>query len=112
MTGALDRELTRLAELTDATIRDAVASSISSEAGGLAGMLESHLGWRNERLDPLDQPAPAGKKLRPGLVLLVCQAVTGGDLNPAACNAAAVELIHNFSLVHDDIQDHSELRRH
>jgi len=40
MTGALDRELTRLGELTDATIREAVASSTSSEASRLAGMLE------------------------------------------------------------------------
>src|SRR6266853_5794060 len=57
-------------------------------------------------------PAPAGKKLRPALVLLVAQAVSG-EINQAARDAAvAVELIHNFSLVHDDIQDRSELRRH
>src|SRR6266853_4037317 len=57
-------------------------------------------------------PAPAGKKLRPALVLLVAQAVSG-EISQAARDAAvAVELIHNFSLVHDDIQDRSELRRH
>jgi geranylgeranyl diphosphate synthase type I len=112
MKADLDRELTRLAELTDSTIREAVASSITAEARRLGAMLEYHLGWRDERLEPLETPAPAGKKLRPGLVLLVAQAVTG-DINTQARNAAAaVELIHNFSLVHDDIQDHSELRRH
>ena len=53
-----------------------------------------------------------GKKLRPGLVLLVCQAVQG-QLNDLARDAAvAIELVHNFSLVHDDIQDRSALRRH
>jgi geranylgeranyl diphosphate synthase type I len=75
-------------------------------------MLEYHFGWRGPDLEPLRNPAPAGKKLRPGLALLVCQAV-GGEMTAAARNAAAaVELIHNFSLVHDDIQDRSELRRH
>jgi geranylgeranyl diphosphate synthase type I len=75
-------------------------------------MLEYHLGWRGPHLELLETPAPSGKKLRPALVLLVAQAA-GGTLNEAACNSAvAVEFIHNFSLVHDDIQDHSELRRH
>src|SRR4051812_39618372 len=105
MNGDLDTELTRLGELTDATIRDAVASSVSPEASRLAAMLEYHLGWRDEQLAVLARPAAAGKKLRPGLVLLVSQAVSG-EINASARNAAAaVELVHNFSLVHDDIQD-------
>ncbi len=108
----LDSELTRLGALTDGWIRDAVAQHVSPQAQRLAGMLEYHLGWRGPDLTPLGRPAPAGKKLRPALVLLVAQAVSGG-LNDAARNSAvAVELIHNFSLVHDDIQDHSQLRRH
>ena len=114
MSGDLERELARLADLTDATIRDAVASNASAEAAGLAGMLEYHLGWRDEQIAPLATPAPAGKKLRPGVVLLVAQASSpSGEITPAALNAAAaVELVHNFSLVHDDIQDRSALRRH
>jgi geranylgeranyl diphosphate synthase type I len=108
----LDAQLTRLGELTDGWIRAAVAQTVSAEAPRLGAMLEYHLGWRDERLQPLVLPAPAGKKLRPALALLVCQAVCG-EINDAARNAAAaVELIHNFSLVHDDIQDRSELRRH
>src|SRR5215831_11692607 len=75
-------------------------------------MLEYHLGWRTPDLQRVSQPAPSGKKLRPALVLLVCQAVCGEIVPAARDAAAAVELIHNFSLVHDDIQDHSELRRH
>lgn len=75
-------------------------------------MLEYHLGWRDEQLQLLNSPAPAGKKLRPALVLLVCQAVLGETNQPARNVAVAVELIHNFSLIHDDIQDHSDLRRH
>jgi geranylgeranyl diphosphate synthase, type I len=108
----LDAELTRLAALTDHRIREAIARHVSPRADRLAAMLEYHLGWRGPHLELLETPAPSGKKLRPALVLLVAQAA-GGTLNEAACDSAvAVELIHNFSLVHDDIQDHSELRRH
>jgi geranylgeranyl diphosphate synthase, type I len=51
-----------------------------------------------------------GKRIRPLLVLLACSAA-GGDWNLALPGATAVELIHNFSLIHDDIEDHSPLRR-
>jgi geranylgeranyl diphosphate synthase type I len=52
-----------------------------------------------------------GKRLRPTLCLLVAEQ-SGGDWRPSIPAAAAVELVHNFSLVHDDIQDASPLRRH
>jgi geranylgeranyl diphosphate synthase type I len=108
----LDEQLTRLGADVDAWTREALAQSISPLAQRLAAILEYHLGFRGPDLEPLDTPAPAGKKLRPGLVLLTSQAVSG-EVTPRARSAAvAVELIHNFSLVHDDIQDHSELRRH
>jgi geranylgeranyl diphosphate synthase type I len=108
----LDVELTRLGELTDGWIRAAIAAHVSPMAERLGAMLEYHFGWRDEHLQPLAVGAPAGKKLRPALVLLVSQAVCG-EITPAARDAAAaVELIHNFSLIHDDIQDRSDLRRH
>jgi geranylgeranyl diphosphate synthase type I len=89
-----------------------VAQHLAPRAERLAAMLEYHLGWRTPDLVRLERPAPSGKKLRPALVLLVSQAVCG-EITPAASDAAAaVELIHNFSLVHDDIQDRSTLRRH
>ena len=112
MTHDLDEELARLGELTDGWIREAIAQHVSPSARRLAAMLEYHLGWRGPDLQTLAKPAPAGKKLRPALVLLVCQAVRGEINTPARHSAVAVELIHNFSLVHDDIQDRSELRRH
>lgn len=54
----------------------------------------------------------AGKRLRPALTLLTCEAV-GGDRSRAISPAIAVELIHAFSLVHDDLPalDNDELRR-
>ncbi len=51
-----------------------------------------------------------GKRLRPILLLLSNKAV-GGDLEQAIDAAVAIELLHNFTLVHDDIMDHDHLRR-
>ena len=51
-----------------------------------------------------------GKKIRPALVLLSAEAV-GGAAQGAYKTAAAVELIHTFSLIHDDIMDKDEMRR-
>jgi geranylgeranyl diphosphate synthase type II len=51
-----------------------------------------------------------GKRFRPILVILACEAV-GGKLSEAIYAAAAIEMLHNFTLVHDDIMDHAELRR-
>lgn len=67
-----------------------------------------HLGW----LDEAGRPAAAeGKLLRPRLLMAVCQAV-GADPERALPAAAAVELVHNFSLVHDDVEDESPIRHH
>lgn len=72
------------------------------------GMMHYHLGWVDERLHP--QETDSGKRIRPLLCLLACRAA-GGDVRQALPAAAAVELIHNFSLVHDDIEDGSHTRR-
>ena len=52
-----------------------------------------------------------GKRLRPRVLLLSFEAAGGDDPSRAAPVAAAMELIHTASLVHDDINDHSEMRR-
>jgi geranylgeranyl diphosphate synthase type I len=77
-------------------------------------MARYHLGWRDEQLRPMDEAARrrhGGKRLRGVLCLLSCEAV-GGPGEAAAPAGAAVELIHNFSLVHDDIEDSDAERRH
>jgi geranylgeranyl diphosphate synthase type II len=51
-----------------------------------------------------------GKRLRPVLALMTCRAV-GGEVETALDAAIAIELVHNFSLVHDDIMDRDDLRR-
>ncbi|MDZ7266048.1 MAG: polyprenyl synthetase family protein [candidate division KSB1 bacterium] len=51
-----------------------------------------------------------GKRIRPVLLLMTCDAL-GGAVEQALPAAAAVELMHNFTLVHDDIMDRDETRR-
>jgi len=51
-----------------------------------------------------------GKRLRPFITLLCCSG-TGTDWRKALPGAAAIELIHNFSLIHDDIEDNGKIRR-
>ena len=68
-----------------------------------------HLGWTDAQGHPANEPA--GKRIRPALTLWACEAL-GGDPAWALPAAVAVELIHNFTLIHDDIQDGDQLRRH
>ncbi len=69
-------------------------------------MLTYHMGWTGENAGP----EATGKRIRPLLVLLA-SAASGGNWQSALPAAAAVELLHNFSLIHDDIQDNSDKRR-
>ena len=75
-------------------------------------MLTYHMGWIGEGAGP----EATGKRIRPLMLLLTCLASSraeGADKTwqLALPAAAAVELVHNFSLVHDDIQDNSDKRR-
>lgn len=75
----------------------------------LWGMLQYQLGFVDESLQPVQ--APAGKRFRPGMCMLTCEAV-GGTPDDALTAAVAIELLHNFSLIHDDIEDDDPQRRH
>ena len=72
----------------------------------LYAMMAYHMGWEGEGAGP----ETTGKRIRPILVLLT-SAAAGGSWDKALPAAAAVELVHNFSLIHDDIEDNSPLRR-
>ena len=69
-------------------------------------MIAYQMGWEG----PGAGPEAQGKRVRPMLVLLTA-AACGGQWTHGLPAAAAVELLHNFSLIHDDIEDNSELRR-
>jgi geranylgeranyl diphosphate synthase, type I len=74
-----------------------------------AGMLAYQLGYVDESLCPSSRGG--GKRFRPALCLAAAQAV-GGDWLDAVQVAAGIELVHNFSLIHDDIEDADPTRHH
>jgi len=97
----------RYMPLLDAELRDALDGMAALPAH--YGMMQYHMGWLDAGLAPVNMAQ--GKRLRPMLCLLTCEAA-GGRIEHALPAAAAIELVHNFSLIHDDIEDGSPLRRH
>ncbi|QFZ19566.1 family 2 encapsulin nanocompartment cargo protein polyprenyl transferase [Saccharothrix syringae] len=89
----------------DPPLRAAVARLPAS----VRGIAAYHLGWSDEHGGPTG--ADAGKALRPALALLAA-GVVGGTAEQALPAAVAVELVHNFSLLHDDVMDGDTTRRH
>jgi geranylgeranyl diphosphate synthase, type I len=75
---------------------------------GFKTMLDYHLGFANT--DGTSAQVYSGKRIRPILTLLSSEAC-GGQAQNSIAAAAAIELLHNFSLIHDDIEDRDELRR-
>lgn len=65
------------------------------------------MGWADANGNPHE--GMTGKAVRPSLCLFACEAV-GGSVDDAMPGAIALELIHNFSLIHDEIQDCDEVR--
>ncbi|SDL58294.1 geranylgeranyl diphosphate synthase, type I [Glycomyces sambucus] len=101
--------------LTDqyAAERAAIDAGLRAAAARLpapaARITAYHYGWTDEAGAAVD--ANSGKALRPLLTLLAATAVSG-DWRDAVPAAVAVEMVHNFSLIHDDIIDRDHLRRH
>lgn len=106
-------ELTALARVEQAmlTLIQRMQSAFPqfSDAFPLYDVLAYHFGWKDQQLRPTS--AHAGKRFRSLLCLRSC-AAAGGDFEHAIAIASAIELLHNFTLIHDDIQDRSEMRRH
>jgi geranylgeranyl diphosphate synthase type II len=83
----------------------------------LKSLIDARLATVIERTEPVTMYTPAryvleagGKRIRPVLVLLACEAV-GGTIEHAVDAGVAVEILHNFTLVHDDIMDNADQRR-
>ncbi|MGW7082624.1 polyprenyl synthetase family protein [Streptomyces sp. NPDC054871] len=70
-----------------------------------------HRGWCDAEGAPVPAVSSRGKAVRPALTLLSAVAV-GGDAGCALPGAVAVELVHDFTLLHDDVIDGDALRRH
>jgi geranylgeranyl diphosphate synthase type I len=86
-------------------LREALAG-LSPEIARIAGY---HFGFVDADGRPSD--GDGGKAVRPALALLSAEAV-GAPPELALSGAVAIELVHNFSLLHDDVMDHDLERRH
>ncbi|SDH51629.1 geranylgeranyl diphosphate synthase, type I [Actinokineospora alba] len=91
--------------LLDPALRAAV-DTLPKSMRRIAGY---HFGWWDEH--GWATTADAGKAVRPALVMTAAEAV-GGSAATAVPAAVAVELVHNFTLLHDDVMDGDRTRRH
>ena len=90
----------------------AAIATLDGRAPLLAGMVRYHLGYAGSDLAPIEpRTVGRGKRIRPAVAVLAA-AATGEDPRTASSLGAAIELLHNFTLIHDDIQDESPTRRH
>lgn len=80
---------------------------LSSNNSSMYGMMRYFMGYADEHFMPVH--SSVGRRMRPGIMLYVADAY--GALKAALPAALSIELFHNFSLIHDDIEDHDELRR-
>lgn len=103
---ALSELLEPYVEQVEAAMRDTVPPLGRHD---FMRLLHYHLGWSTIEGEPSDRPS--GKRVRSALCLMLGEALgaTRPQLMPAA---VAVELLHEFSLIHDDIEDGDRTRRH
>jgi geranylgeranyl diphosphate synthase type I len=92
-----------------ALVEPALRAAVDTLPGTTRRIAGYHFGWWDEYGDPVS--VDGGKALRPAVVLLAAEAVDGAAA-AALPAAVAVELVHNFSLLHDDVMDRDRLRHH
>ncbi|MFG2945344.1 family 2 encapsulin nanocompartment cargo protein polyprenyl transferase [Streptomyces adustus] len=98
-------------ERARASVDPELRAALDSLPGSMRRVALYHFGW--EHADGTPAAAHAGKAIRPALVLTAAAALGGpGARESAVRAAAAVELIHNFTLLHDDVMDRDTTRRH
>jgi geranylgeranyl diphosphate synthase type I len=85
----------------------AMRAALERPGVGHVRLMRYHLGWEDAAGNAV--ASEGGKMLRPALCLLCCEAA-GGTIARAMPAAAALELLHNFTLIHDDIEDSSDTR--
>ncbi|NBM15623.1 family 2 encapsulin nanocompartment cargo protein polyprenyl transferase [Streptomyces sp. GC420] len=118
--GSGGQQATELLEHARATVHPELRAAVESLPEAVARVARHHFGW--EPADgvpagrtPGDTHGPGGrstgKAIRPALVLTAARAL-GGEPAQALRAAVAVELVHNFTLLHDDVIDGDRTRRH
>jgi len=96
----------KILPVIETELQETLKNDIDPNLDGMYAMLAYHMGWEGQGAGA----EASGKRIRP-MLLLLCTMAAGGDWQKALPGAAAVELVHNFSLVHDDIEDNSPTRR-
>lgn len=91
-----------------ADIDHAIQELVNEAPPEIRGVIGYHFGWLDQNFEPTN--LQRGKMFRPTITLLVFEAITG-RYQEALPAAAAIEIIHNFSLLHDDIEDNDVERR-
>ncbi|MBU6531593.1 family 2 encapsulin nanocompartment cargo protein polyprenyl transferase [Streptomyces sp. NPDC057245] len=94
-----------------ASVDPELRSAIASLPPSMRRVASYHFGWQHA--DGTPAAGNAGKAIRPALVLTAAAALGGPAARASAGRAAAaVELVHNFTLLHDDVMDRDTTRRH
>lgn len=96
----LEPKRSQLVSQVEAGLQGFLAGLDFSHSYELKHMLSYHMGWED---------GSGGKRLRPVLALL-CAGACGGDVTVSLPAALGIEFLHNFTLIHDDIQDSSPTR--
>ncbi|MFJ8945399.1 family 2 encapsulin nanocompartment cargo protein polyprenyl transferase [Streptomyces sp. NPDC102395] len=105
------QEAAAILEDARAVVDPALRTALESLPGSMRRIGLYHFGW--EHADGTPAAGNAGKAIRPALVLAAAAALGGPAARTAAVRAAAaVELVHNFTLLHDDVMDRDATRRH
>ncbi|MGW7050720.1 family 2 encapsulin nanocompartment cargo protein polyprenyl transferase [Streptomyces sp. NPDC054887] len=102
------REAAALLERARRTVDPHLRAGVQSLPASIRRIARYHFGW--EQADGTPAAGQSGKAIRPALVLAATEAL-GGDPAQAVRAAAAVELAHNFTLLHDDVIDEDPTRR-
>ena len=118
--GSAGPRATLLLDRTREAVEPEVRKALASLPRAMRRVVAYHLGWEQADGRPVAEgrlpggggsPGRGGKAVRPGLVLAAARAL-GGSATAVVKAAAAVELVHNFTLLHDDIIDRDSTRRH
>ncbi|MFF0221128.1 family 2 encapsulin nanocompartment cargo protein polyprenyl transferase [Streptomyces sp. NPDC004629] len=104
-------EATAVLDRARASVDPELRAAVDSLPDAIRRIARYHFGW--EHADGTPAAGNAGKAIRPALVLTAAAALGGPRARTAALRAAAaVELVHNFTLLHDDVMDRDTSRRH
>lgn len=89
----------------ESALKSMIRNNMPEAYVGVSEMMAYHLGWQDIKNGNIGK----GKRIRPSILLMATE-LCGGEWKNAMPAAVAIELLHNFSLIHDDIEDQSEFR--